>query len=189
MLSQVVDSVNRAYPEQRVHFINTDAAFNGHRFCEKDGDTEVIEPDSNRIDTWFFLSGWPDNSLLDAATSSGNEVQELEELRAGNLTALPDPNTCTTTADGDNDWYDNILCHAARAVLLPPPADDPGPNLAADVVQQQMQSLAAGNFTALEVPWWVPTRSAKTFHPKTRGQNAYKLLIMNALGFPQSAPI
>ncbi len=107
-----------------------------------------------------------------------------KSLRSSELATLPDPNTCTTTTDGDNDWYDNILCHAARAVLLPPPADDPCPNYAADLVQQQMQALAAGNFTAVEVPWYIPTRSAKTFHPKTRGQNAYKGLIMNALGFP-----
>lgn len=180
VLSQAVDSVNRAYLEQRVTFIDPNPAFNGHRFCEKDGDTEVTEPASSRIDTWFFLSGWPDNALIDKATASGNEVQELDELHAGNLTALPDPNTCSTTNTGDNDWYDNILCRAAKAVLLPPPVNDEGPNLAATVVQQQIQALADGNLTALEVPWYVPTRSAKTFHPKTRGQNAYKQLIMEA---------
>jgi lysophospholipase L1-like esterase len=177
MLSQVVDQVNQEYPEQRVVFIDPNPAFNGHRFCEKDGNTEVTEPDSSRIDTWLFLSGWPDNSLLDSATASGNEAQELRELQAGNTTALPDPYICNPTATGDNDWYDRMLCEMAQAVMLPPPADDQGPNEASLVVQQQMQAIADGNFTALEIPWYVPTRSAKTFHPKTRGQNAYKQLI------------
>ncbi|KIW19587.1 hypothetical protein PV08_00160 [Exophiala spinifera] len=180
MLSQVVDSVNQAYPEQRVWFIDPNPAFNGHRFCEMDGNVEVTEPDSSRIDTWLFLSGWIDNALLTAATSSGNEVQELKELQAGNLTALPDPNTCNTAATGNKDWYDNMLCEAAQAVLLPSPVDYEGPNNASLVVQQQIQAIADGDFNALEVPWYVPTRSAKTFHPRTRGQNAYMLLIMDA---------
>ncbi|RVX65813.1 hypothetical protein B0A52_10329 [Exophiala mesophila] len=88
---------------QPVTFIDPNPAFNGHRFCEKGGDTEVTEPDSSRIDTWFFLSGWPDNAPLNAATASGNEVQELDELHAGNLTALSDPNTCSTSNTGNND--------------------------------------------------------------------------------------
>ena len=38
--------------------------------------------------------------------------------------------------------------------------------------------MAKGNYGALEVPWYVPTRSAKTFHPKTLGQLAYRDAIM-----------
>ena len=65
-------------------------------------------------------------------------------------------------------------------MLLPPPVSDQAPNLAATVVQKQIQAMAGGNLTALKVPWYVPTRSAKTFHPKTCEQNGYKQLIMEA---------
>ena len=179
MVKQAVDTVNAAYPEQRVWFIDTNPAFDGRRFCEIDGGIEVIEPDPSRTDPWLFLSSWSDNSLPGTDSALDEENEEISALVAGNLTALPDPNTCKTTDDGDNDWYDNILCYTAKAVLLPPPANFTGPNFALEVVQNDQQALRDGNFSAVEVPWWMATRQAKTFHPRTLGQLAYRNAIMS----------
>jgi hypothetical protein len=48
----------------QVIFVPTDPAFNGHRFCEEG----VLEPDHSHADTWFFLSGWSDDTLPGATT-------------------------------------------------------------------------------------------------------------------------
>lgn len=72
---------------------------------------------------------------MDAATALGNEVQELDELHAGNLIALLDLNICSTTDTGDNNRFSNILCRAAKSVPLLPPVNGEGPNLAVTVVQ------------------------------------------------------
>lgn len=38
--------------------------------------------------------------------------------------------------------------------------------------------IEKGNLTELQIPWYVPTRVAKTFHPKTLGQQAFANEIM-----------
>lgn len=179
MLKQAADTVNAAYPKQRVWFVAPTPAFDGHRFCDFDSGTEVIEPDPSRADNWLFLSSWSDNSLpgTDSANDEANE--EISALVDGNSTALPDLNTCNTTDDGDNDWYDNILCYAAKAVLLPPPAKGEGPNIALEVVQHDQQALKDGNFSAVDISWWMATRQAKTLHPRILGQLAYRNAIMS----------
>ena len=180
MLSQVATSVNAAYPSQRVTFLDPNPSFDGHRFCEKDNGKEVTEPDASRSNTWLFLSAWDDNNLPNTATALESANEDLAVFQAGNTTPLPDPNTCSNTTTGDNDWYDDILCGVAQAVLLPPPADDPGPNNASAVFQHDQEALTAGDFNAQEVSYFIPTRQAKTFHPRTLGQKAYKALIMSA---------
>ena len=82
-------------------------SYTGHRWCE-DG---VYEPDNDRLDTWLFLSGTPDNSLPEnplGASESYN--QEQSEQVAGPSFALPDPTTCRETLKQftsivGNDWY------------------------------------------------------------------------------------
>ena len=46
------------------------------------------------------------------------------------------------------------------------------------VMSQEFQQDKNKNLTTLEVPWYVPTRLAKTFHPRTLGQQALKNAIM-----------
>lgn len=179
LLSQAVDSINTDYPSQRVWFIDPNPRYVGHRFCEVDAGTEVVEPDSSREDTWIFLSGWGDNSFPGSASAQDADNEEYNALVAGNSTALPDPAACSSTANGDNDWYDNMLCEASKAVYMTPPGgNSTGPN-ASKRVQLDQQALANGDYSAVEVPWYIATRTAKTFHPRTLGQMAYKLAIMD----------
>ena len=180
MLSQIADAVNTQYPSKRVTWVDPNPKYDGHRFCEKDGGTEVTEPDSSRTDTWLFLSGWPDNSLPGTASAQDAINQEAKAIAAGNQTALPDPNTCGQS----NDWADQILCDTAKAVSQSnaQTTNDnttAGPTWAAEVISTDQKALASGDFKAVEVGYWVPTRQAKTFHPKTLGQQAYKIAIMD----------
>ena len=107
-LSGIVDAVNKYYQNnERVVFIDPNPYFDGHRWCDQDNGQDVKEPDANRMDTWFFLSSWGDNSLPadpNGASDSYNQ-QEATQL-AGNTTALPDPNTCKQTLASTNntDW-------------------------------------------------------------------------------------
>lgn len=108
MLYRVTESVNAHYSNtRRVSFVDPNPSYTGHRWCE-DG---VYEPDNDRLDTWLFLSGTPDNSLPEnplGASESYN--QEQSEQVAGPSFALPDPTTCRETLKQftsivGNDWY------------------------------------------------------------------------------------
>ena len=46
------------------------------------------------------------------------------------------------------------------------------------VIQGDRMRIQEGNLTELRIPWYVPTRLAKTFHPKTLGQLAFASEIM-----------
>ena len=163
-LSGLVNDFN-AQPQFRnnsqVIFVPTDPAFNGHRFCEED----VQEPDSTRTDTWFFLSGWPNNSLLGSPTTASS----LDAVTLGNTTALPVPSTCDPY---DMDEEAALQCRTAKATTV-------AGSQQVEIFDADMQAVAQGNFSAVDIPWWMPTRQAKTFHPKTLGHLAYKNTIMN----------
>lgn len=112
MLSRITDSVNAYYANnQRVVFVDPNPAYAGHRWCE-DG---VYEPDNDRLDTWLFLSGTPDNNLPDDPLSpSESYKQEQSEQIAGPSFPLPDPTTCREILTNSNsivrnDWYGKSL--------------------------------------------------------------------------------
>lgn len=46
------------------------------------------------------------------------------------------------------------------------------------VIEEETMQVQEGNLTELRIPWYVPTRLAKTFHPKTLGQLAFANEIM-----------
>ena len=110
-LLQVVGTVNNYYRASRVSFVDPNPAFNNHRWCEEG----VYDPDSSRMDTWFFLGSWGDNSLPgDASGASDSDNQQQADQLAGNTTALPDPTTCKQTLqdNGDHDWYGKYIYYS-----------------------------------------------------------------------------
>ena len=163
-LSDTVDELN-AQPQYannpQAVFVPTDPAFNGHRFCE----AGVQEPAPQRSDTWFFLSGWGDNPL--PGTPGPFVAEEL--ITQGNTTALPDPATCDPY---ESDPEAAFQCRWSIAV------ETPGSE-ANMIFDQDMQFVAQGDFSQVRVPWWMPTRQAKTFHPRTLGQEAMKNAVMS----------
>lgn len=159
----ISDTINQfnARPESpnnpQVVFVPTDAAFNGHRFCE-DG---VQEPSPQRQDTWFFLSGWADNQLPGSTTPFTIE----DPVTEGNTTALPDFQTCDPD---DDDPAMSLQCQIAIGVSKNATSD------IATIFFEDQALIAKGDFSAVRMPWWLPTRQAKTFHPRTLGQLAFR---------------
>ena len=68
---------------------------------------------------------------------------------------------------------DRMTCDVARAITNTS-------SLEYQIMSQEFQQVQEGNLTTLQVPWYIPTRMAKTFHPRTLGQLALKQGIMNA---------
>lgn len=88
-IEQAIRTINEAFTEPRVLFVNYDDAFEGHRFCEPD----VVEPDYMRNETWFFLVGGEDNdgSTMPHVPLPPNSTLEDPEqvlLRGGEAVAL-----------------------------------------------------------------------------------------------------
>jgi hypothetical protein len=170
LLIGAIDNVNTGGTQHAV-FVDPNTRFNGHRFCEQDNGQDVQEPAPNRQDTWFFLSAWPDNNLANSIVPFSGD--ELAQLAAGNTTAMPDPDTaCGPINQGGGDMFDTIFCDVAQIN-----ANSSDPNY--HFLVEDQQSLRSGNVTDLHIPWWMPTRQGKTFHPRTLGQEAYKLAIMD----------
>lgn len=174
MLSHITDSVNDYYANTfRVVFVDPNPGYAGHRWCE-DG---VYEPDNDRLDTWLFLSGTPDNNLPGNRLGAFESYyQEQTEQVAGPSFALPDPATCRETLTQFNpivrsDWYANMLCDISIA-------SSNASSFEFYVIHEEAVQIRQGNVTELRIPWYVPTRLAKTFHPKTLGQLAFANEIM-----------
>ncbi|KAG5925913.1 hypothetical protein E4U42_003820 [Claviceps africana] len=163
-IRQSVNSINMAFAQPRVFFVDYDDAFEGHRFCEPD----VTEPDYTRNSTWFFLVGGSDNAEEDlkarsvvvsaaaaAAAAAAADTKNKRLLTSGS--ALADPDTCLVPAEKSGDWGQLAVCLMAMALR-----DEPG--LRASHNMEIMQSSM----------WYVPTYYGKTFHPRTLGHRAIR---------------
>ena len=53
------------------------------------------------------------------------------------------------------------------------------PSLERQVVMEDALKIQRNELTELRIPWYVSTRLAKTFHPKTLGQQAFANEIMS----------
>lgn len=152
-LRRSIEAVNSKFTTPKVVFVDYDAKFDGHRFCEPN----VTEPAYNRTETWFFLVGGRDNfsNLTDpihtptadtSSTNAGHGSAQSKTLSA--LSPLTDPDMCLTEAKSSGDWGLLALCYMARARQ-----DDPTLKFAREDVMLQSGM------------WYVPTYYGKTFHP------------------------
>ncbi|KAI9167330.1 SAGA-associated factor 73 [Paramyrothecium foliicola] len=160
-----IDTINSEFLIPRVFFVDYDAEFEGHRFCEPG----VIEPDSTRNETWFFLVGGPDNgegappvpppahtpSAAPSITPSQGRAADPQRLHASS--PLIDPDICLEPAKKSGDWGKMALCLMAMAAR-----DDP------------TLRAASGEFVAQNSMWYVPTYYGKTFHPRSLGHRAMR---------------
>lgn len=139
-IKRSVDAINSGFTEPRVHFVNYDDAFEGHRFCEPN----VTEPDYGRNETWFFLVGGSDNSAVDQQSF----LHEAYEKVLPQDSPLIDPDRCLDQAERSGDWGEKALCLVAMAAR-----DDPN-------LRTSRNEVFAQNGM-----WYVPTYYGKTFHP------------------------
>ncbi|KAF3920067.1 hypothetical protein AA313_de0200233 [Arthrobotrys entomopaga] len=167
VILKAVQAANAAHGGNQVHFVDVVDSFNSHHWCENG----VHEPDPSSQSTWFFLSAWNDLRYNTAAEESG----EVSTLLSDGTMKLPDASTCVTDPAAQLDPYLVAMCRVAQAI-----SEDPtGPeavrfnNANADIV--------AGNVSSQSIPWYVPTRQIKTFHPRTPGMFAFRDAIISSL--------
>lgn len=159
-LQRTVDIVNARFSGERpkVLFVNYDTLFDGHRFCEPG----VMEPAYDRVDSWFFLVGGPDNArnktMWPNGTNGDPEDQGYEDyyrykervLAPGS--SLTDPDSCLAHAQTRGDWGQLALCYMAMAKRRDP-----------------LLRPAYRGVVPMNGMWWVPTYYGKTFHPRSLG--------------------
>jgi SAGA-associated factor 73 len=138
-----IDSVNAGFATPKVFFVDYDARFEGHRFCEEG----VIEPDYQRNDTWFFLVGGLDNA---ETSEEEDEIAAYGALRTPmpQDSPLVDPDTCLEVALASGDWGEMAVCYMAMAKRKDPTL-----------------RLASGDVVSEQDMWYVPTYYGQTFHP------------------------
>jgi hypothetical protein len=166
VLLDAVSDANSEHGGNQVHYVDMNGQFSdgNHRWCEAD----AKDPDENRQSTWFFLSGWSDVDV-DTASIESSEIPDF--IGQGQITL---PEGCTTDSLLQRDWsesrdpYELVMCRVAAEIQ-----DDPEGEQARRFAQAN-QDIAAGDVNSQSIPWYLPTRTAKTFHPRTPGMRAYR---------------
>ncbi|RYO76464.1 hypothetical protein DL766_006402 [Monosporascus sp. MC13-8B] len=153
-IKSAVNRVNSKFTKDRVLFVDYDSEFEGHRFCEEN----VIEPDYNRNDTFFFLVGGRDHARNGTQLKQSTVVETLPPT-----SALVDPSSCLRPARRSGDWGELALCYMAMA-------KDQDPSL-----RPAREDLISQNSM-----WYVPTYYGKTFHPRSLGHEAIRDKIYEA---------
>ncbi|CAK7222967.1 hypothetical protein SBRCBS47491_005044 [Sporothrix bragantina] len=183
-LAAVVDQVNERFSATghgykkvapRILFIDYDAAFDGHRFCEPG----VVEPDYKRDATWFFLVGGTDNDNGNDRDDGKKKKNALIVPTVDPSSHLVDPLRCRESADQRGDWGERALCDLVQAR-----AADPGLLPAVDSLQASddnvifdKDDVVYGNGRLVSPQnsmWYVPTYYGKTFHPRSNGHMAIR---------------
>ncbi|ROW12486.1 hypothetical protein VMCG_00718 [Cytospora schulzeri] len=167
MLKRTIALVNGRFSgnRPRVLFVDYDALYDGHRFCEPG----VVEPAYDRTDTFFFLVGGPDNGRNETTwpNDTDGDPESMRHQRQMAVLSphspLVNPETCLANAERRGDWGELALCYMAIAKH-----EDPSLRPAYDAV------LASNGM------WWVPTSYGKTFHPRTLGQEAIRDAVYQA---------
>lgn len=158
-LQRTVGLVNARFSGERpkVLFVNYDTLFDGHRFCEPG----VIEPAYDRVDSWFFLVGGPDNARNKTMWPNGTNgdpedkgygMHRNKETVLATGSALVDPDRCLAQAQTRGDWGQLALCYMAMAKSRDP----------------SLRPAYKG-VVPMNGMWWVPTYYGKTFHPRSLG--------------------
>ncbi|KAL0930758.1 Lipase 1-like protein 3 [Colletotrichum truncatum] len=167
-----VEAVNSEFTTPKVIFVDYDAKFEGHRFCEPN----VTEPAYSRAETWFFLVGGKDNNPnREDPTPVPNITKADANYARGQvlppLSPLVDPETCLGPAESLGDWGSLALCYMARAKR-----DDPTLRFAREDIMLQNSM------------WYVPTYYGKTFHPRSLGHEVIRDEIYSAWSQLRMAP-
>ncbi|WYZ40297.1 hypothetical protein EsH8_IV_000638 [Colletotrichum jinshuiense] len=157
-LRRSIDTVNSRFTTPKVIFVDYDAKFDGHRFCEPN----VTEPAYDRTETWFFLVGGKDNNpdVTDPTPAPNGTNVVTEATRSQALpprSPLVDPDICLDPAERSGDWGSLALCYMARAIRADP-----------------LLRFAREDIMIQNSMFYVPTYYGKTFHPRSLGHEAVR---------------
>jgi len=187
LIQDVIKEVNGEMKPPRAHFVDTDAVFEGRRWCED----QVPEPADQNTNEWFFLSSWPDvvwkhpprpgtpqppadnqppaggsgkreldDEFPDLATWEG-EIQNLDANEPDHKDEVLGPEACTTGNVGPDK-------------VIPDPKDD-ALGMRDWVCRAQTNK---DQLDASHVHTWKPNSWIKTFHPRSIGHSAIMLAII-----------
>lgn len=136
-LQDAVNEANQILGSERVVFVDINASFDTHRFCEADNGVEVQEPDKSRQATWFFLPYWPDffdphfpppaskysaaRHTMDLLFAQEQQRNQVDAWSDGGGYPLPSHDECTTQLSnpaGHDPWRKCLLYHASLVMLF-----------------------------------------------------------------------
>lgn len=204
VIEAAVDRANHDAESSQVHFVDVGPYYDNHRFCEESNNPNFHEPNENRMDTWYFLSGWKDIdatnvlgalgglggnlaihetenrlgralSLIFASQNAMNDVAEANALVDQGSIQLPPATSCKADLGTDPDPYAKWMCMVSHHVY----EDPTGPMVTK--LKEANAAIAAKEYTSESVGWFTPTRQIKTFHPRTPGMHAYRQSIVDAI--------
>ncbi|KAL4963336.1 uncharacterized protein BDV14DRAFT_201962 [Aspergillus stella-maris] len=173
LISNSIRAANAEIGKERIHYVNMQPWFDGHRWCEEGN---FHEPDPNGK-SWFFLSAWPDTTR-DASATVNTEDTDAEEIRslidAGKL-PLSDASACKDQLGSGANPADVFMCDVAIEAA----ENSEGPM--AELVSQANEDIANKNYTSESLDGVAPVRQIKTFHPRTAGMQQYRDAVLETM--------
>lgn len=169
LISNSVSQANSELGSNRIHYVDVTSRLNNHRWCE----WHVEEPNEDRADTQLFLSGWKD-PWPGASTVDDNSA-DLAELESAGQIPIPNADTCEGDLGANPDLYDIFLCDLAQDIQQDPSG------VAAVHVNNANAALASGDYGSADIPWLMPTSTAKTFHPRSWGHASMRSAVLTAM--------
>ena len=149
-LNLAIKAVVENFPGGGVTFVDYDALFNGHRFCDR------FEPNANDDETWFFQYGTTSDPTNHA--TGGTEMSTTNGT--GNQVARSFPPKARSRAAKSSKTYDTGM---PRRISRNKPRDD---TVAANSIEDSNAGLSD---------------YFRVFHPKTRGHQAIRGAIIQAI--------
>ncbi|KAH4220839.1 hypothetical protein HBI25_051500 [Parastagonospora nodorum] len=172
VIESAVTEANKEHGGYQINFVDVNARFNAHRWCEQ-GDWHEPAPEADS--TWFFLSGWPDVAIPGSSVKTAAiEQAEVKQIIDAGRIPLPDAD-CRKTLDSDADPYLRSLCYYAEAVA------ERSNGTEATYLAEANAQIESKNVTSQHIGWFTPTRQVKTFHPRSPGMVAYKDAIVESI--------
>lgn len=172
VIESAVTEANKEHGGSQINFVDVNARFNAHRWCEQGN---WHEPAPQVDSTWFFLSGWPDVSISGSSVNTAAiEEAEIKQIIDAGRILLPNAD-CRTTLDSEADPYLRSLCYFAEAVA------ESSNSTEATYLAEANAQIQSKNLTSQHIGWFTPTRQVKTFHPRSPGMVAYKDAIAESI--------
>ncbi|KAL9105321.1 MAG: hypothetical protein Q9227_009488 [Pyrenula ochraceoflavens] len=174
-LSSIIETLNKDHYNGTGHvkFIDPNPFFKFHRFCDVDEEThaEVHEPDSQREDTFFFVSSlvedWDDilPPIPPETVQKRNKLMNHGEIgtrQSERRYVSPDPHKCNGVS---GNWEDRIACGLAKVAAVNGTEEQ-------RIVHEYMTNQTDQAPVHIRKLTY-QTKWAKTFHPRTLGHKAY----------------
>ena len=156
-LNHALETAVGLFDPRDVTFVDYDHLFESHRFCDRD------EPNVNDDETWFFALGTtsdPTNEVAGVNEVSG--ANETDNLAARSLIRKAVPHGASPIEDERTGTLRSHSTKVSRDITIP-----------RDVT-------IVGNITG-EVNAGVLARYSRVFHPKSRGHQAIRGAILEAI--------